>query len=75
MEKVMSRDNVFRYEEQSIARFMASLHRNIQRPVEFHTYCNLIDLVHQASKAEHQLQQDMEFNQGGLLSTRAIVDC
>jgi hypothetical protein len=35
MEKSMIRINVFEDEEQSIARFMSSLHHNIQRIVEF----------------------------------------
>jgi hypothetical protein len=37
---------------------MAGLHRNIQRIVEFQPYQSLIDLVHQATKAERQLQHD-----------------
>ena len=58
MEKAMIRANVYEDEEQTIARFMAGLHRNIQHIVEFQPYRNLIDLVHQASKAERQLHQD-----------------
>jgi len=64
MEKAMIRANVYEDEEQTIARFMAGLHRNIQRIVEFQPYRHLIDLVHQASKAERQLQQDMKSNRG-----------
>jgi len=52
MEKAMIRANVYEDEEQTIARFMAGLHRNIQRIVEFQSYRHLIDLVHQATKAE-----------------------
>jgi hypothetical protein len=37
---------------------MAGLHRNIQRIVEFQPYQCIIDLVHQATKVERQLQQD-----------------
>jgi cysteinyl-tRNA synthetase len=58
MEKAMIRANVYEDEEQTIARFMAGLHRNIQCIVEFQPYQCLIDLVHQATKAERQLQQD-----------------
>jgi polyribonucleotide nucleotidyltransferase len=50
MEKAMIRANVYEDEEQTIARFMAGLHRNIQRIVEFQPYQSLIDLVHQAPK-------------------------
>lgn len=62
--------NVFEDQEQSIARFMSGLHRNIQRIVEFQPYHNLIELVHQASKAERQLQQDMKSNRGGSFSAK-----
>jgi hypothetical protein len=71
MEKAMIRANVYEDEEQSIARFMSGLHRNIQRIVEFQQYRNLIELVHQASKAERQLQQDMKSNRGVSFSTRS----
>jgi cysteinyl-tRNA synthetase len=57
MEKAMIRANVYEDEEQTIARFMAGLHRNIQRIVEFQPYQSLIDLVHQPTKTECQLQQ------------------
>jgi cysteinyl-tRNA synthetase len=55
MEKAMIRANVHKDEEQTIARFMAGLHRNIQRIVEFQPYRRLINLVHQATKAERKL--------------------
>jgi hypothetical protein len=55
MEKAMLRDNVYEDQEQSISRFMSGLHRNIQRIVEFQPYHNLIELVHQASKADMQM--------------------
>jgi Reverse transcriptase (RNA-dependent DNA polymerase)/RNase H-like domain found in reverse transcriptase/Retrotransposon gag protein/Integrase zinc binding domain/Integrase core domain/Zinc knuckle len=71
MEKAMIRANVYEDEEQSIARFMSGLHRNIQRIVEFQQYRNLIELVHQASKAERQLQQDMKSNRGVSFSSRS----
>jgi len=64
MEKAMIRAIVYEDEEQTIARFMAGLHHNIQRIVEFQPYRHLIDLVHQACKAERQLQQDMKSNRG-----------
>ena len=67
----MIRANVYEDEEQSIACFMPGLHRNIQRIVEFQQYRNLIELVHQASKAERQLQQDMKSNRGVSFSTRS----
>jgi hypothetical protein len=54
MEKAMIKANVFEDEKQSIACFMSDLHCNIQRIVEFQQHRNLIELVHQASKAERQ---------------------
>jgi hypothetical protein len=62
MEKAMIRANVYEDEEQTIARFMAGLHSSIQRIVEFQPYRCLIDLVHQATKVERQLQQDAKNN-------------
>jgi hypothetical protein len=70
MEKAMIRANVYEDQEETIARFMSCLHRNIQRIVEFQPYRNLIDLVYQASKAERQLQQDMKSNRGGSFSAK-----
>ena len=43
MEKAMVRANVIEDEEQTIAKFMSGLHRNIQRIVEFQQYHNLVD--------------------------------
>jgi hypothetical protein len=71
MEKAMIRANVYEDEEQSIARFMSGLYQNIQRIVEFQQYHNLIELVHQASKAKRQLQQDMKSNRGVSFSIRS----
>jgi hypothetical protein len=58
MEKAMIRTNVYEDKEQTIANFMAGLHRSIQRIVEFQPYRCFIDLVHQAIKVECQLRQD-----------------
>jgi hypothetical protein len=62
IEKAMIRANVYEDEEKTIARFMVGLHRSIQRIVEFQPYRRLIDLVHQATKAERELQQDAKNN-------------
>uniref|UniRef100_J3MSD0 Retrotransposon gag domain-containing protein n=1 Tax=Oryza brachyantha TaxID=4533 RepID=J3MSD0_ORYBR len=69
MEKAMIRANIFEDEEQSIARFMSGLHWDIQRIVEFQPYRNLVQCVHQASKAERQLQQDAKARKSGSFST------
>jgi hypothetical protein len=51
---------------------MAGLHRNIQRIVEFQSYHRLIDLVHQATKAERQLQQDTKSSKSLPFGTRTM---
>jgi hypothetical protein len=68
MEKAMIRTNV--YEEQSIAHFMSGLHRNIQHLVEMQQYHNLIEFVHQASKVERQLQQDIKISRAAPFSAK-----
>jgi len=72
MEKAMIRANVYEDEEQTIAHFMAGLHRNIQRIVEFQPYRHLIDLVHQATKVERQLQQDAKNSKPLSYGTRTM---
>jgi hypothetical protein len=44
---------------------MFGLHHNIQCIVEFQPYRNLIELVHQSSKAERQFQQDIKMRRAG----------
>jgi hypothetical protein len=76
MKKAMTRANVYEDEEQSIVHFKSCLHRNIQCIVESQQYHNLIELVHQASKVESQLQHDTmisgarPFNVKGTTSAR-----
>jgi hypothetical protein len=73
MEKAMIRSNVYEDEEQTITRFMARLHRNIQCIVEFQPYQCLIDLVHQATKAKRQLQQDSKSSKPLLYGARTMT--
>ena len=49
------RANVNEYEEQSMARFMNGLNYPIKKIVEFQPYASLVELVHQASKAERHM--------------------
>jgi hypothetical protein len=69
-EKAMIRANVYEDEQQSIACFMSGLHRNIQHIVKMQQYRNLIELVHQASKAERQLQQDIKISRAAPFSAK-----
>jgi cysteinyl-tRNA synthetase len=75
METAMIRANVYEDEEQSIAHFMSGLHRNIQHIVEMQQYRNLIELVHQASKAERQLQQDIKISRAAPFREKGTSKC
>ncbi|KAK1696576.1 hypothetical protein QYE76_013273 [Lolium multiflorum] len=52
MELTMMRANIQESENQTIARFFNGLNYPIKRIVEFQQYSNMVELVHQASKAE-----------------------
>ena len=58
IEKAMIRANIHEAEEQTMARFMSGLSNPIKRITEFQPYNNVVELVHQAVKAERQVQQD-----------------
>jgi hypothetical protein len=58
MEMIMMRANIDEDEEQTMARFFNGLTYPIKRIVEFLPYTSLCQLVHHASKAEHQVQED-----------------
>jgi hypothetical protein len=70
MEKAMTRANLYEDEEQSIACFMSSLHRNIQCIVEMQQYCNLMKLVHQTSKVERILQRYIKVSRAAPFSAK-----
>jgi hypothetical protein len=52
---------------------MSGLHHNIQHIVEFQQYHNLIELVHHASKAKRQLQQDIEMSRAGPFNVNGAI--
>ena len=52
MEITMIRENVKKDEEQTMARFLNGLNHPIKKIVNFQPYTNLLELVHQATKAE-----------------------
>ena len=60
MEISMMRANVNEYEEQSMARFMNGLNYPIKKIVEFQPYAALVELVHQASKAERHVLEELK---------------
>ena len=61
MEISMMRANVDEYEEQSMARFMNGLNYPIKKIVEFQPYASLVELVHQATKAERHVLEELNY--------------
>ena len=61
MEVAMIRANVTEDDEQTMARFLNGLNHPIKKIVDFQPYSNLIELVHQATKAECQVQDDFKY--------------
>ena len=61
MEIAMIRANVKEDDEQTMARFLNGLNHPIKKIADFQPYSNLIELVHQATKAERQVQDDFKY--------------
>jgi hypothetical protein len=59
MEIAMIRANVTEDDEQTMAGFLNGLNHPIKKIADFQPYSNLIELVHQATKAERQVQDDL----------------
>ena len=62
MEIAMIRANVKEAEEQTMARFLNGLNHPIKKIADFQPYSNLLELVHQATKAERQVQDDFKYS-------------
>ncbi|KAK1595957.1 hypothetical protein QYE76_059204 [Lolium multiflorum] len=62
MELTMMRANIQESENQTIARFFNGLNYPIKKIVEFQPYSNMVELVHQASKAERQVNEDIKYS-------------
>ena len=56
----MKRADIGELEEQTIARFLNGLSPAIKKIVDFQPYKNLVELLHQASKAERHVQADLK---------------
>ena len=56
----MIRANVTEDDEQTMACFLNGLNHPIKKIADFQPYSNLIELVHQATKAERQVQDDFK---------------
>src|SRR3954462_14963269 len=61
MEIAMIRANFKEDDEQTMARFLNGLNHPIKKIADFQPYSNLIELVHQATKAERQVQDDFKY--------------
>src|SRR3954462_5535711 len=61
METAMIRANVKEDDEQTMARFLNGLNHPIKKIADFQPYSNLVELVHQATKAERQVQDDFKY--------------
>src|SRR6266496_6097473 len=61
MEVAMIRANVTEDDEQTMACFLNGLNHPIKKIADFQPYSNLIELVHQATKAERQVQDDFKY--------------
>ena len=72
----MIRANVTEDDEPTMARFLNGLNHPIKKIADFQPYSNLVELVHQATKAERQVQDDFKyakysFKSYGLSNTQA----
>ncbi len=61
LEIAMIRANVMEDDEQIMARFLNGLNHPINKIAYFQPHSNLIELVHQATKAERQVQDDFKY--------------
>ena len=61
MEIAMIWANVTKDDEQTMARFLNGLNHPIKKIADFQPYSNLIELVHQATKEERQVQDDFKY--------------
>ena len=55
MELAMIRANVQEPQEQTMARFLNGLNHPVKKIAKFQPYSNMVELVHQATKAERQV--------------------
>ena len=57
----MIRANVKEDDKQTVARFLNGLNHPIKRIADFQPYSILLELVHQATKAKQQVQDDFKY--------------
>ncbi|KAK1607326.1 hypothetical protein QYE76_030999 [Lolium multiflorum] len=59
MHMTMMSANVDEREEQTMARFLNGLNIPVKRIMEFLPYTNMVELLHQATRAERQVREDL----------------
>ena len=57
----MIRANVKEDDEQTMTRFLNGLNHPIRKIADFQPYSNLLELVHQATEVERQVQKDFKY--------------
>ena len=65
----MIRANFTEDDEQTMAHFLNGLNHPIKKIADFQPYSNLIELVHQATKAERQVQDDFKYDKYSSMAT------
>ena len=61
MDVAIIRANVKEDDEKTMARFLNGINHPIKWIADFQPYSNLIELVHPATKAERQVQDDFKY--------------
>ena len=73
MELAMIRANVKESEEQTMARFLNGLNYQVKKITNFQPYKTIQELVHQATKAERQVQEDAKYSKFMSSNTRVTT--
>src|SRR3954467_15205406 len=69
----MIRANVKESEEQTMARFLNGLNYQVNKITNFQPYKTIQELVHQATKAERQVQEDAKYSKFLSTNTRGTT--
>ena len=73
MEIAMIRANVKEDEEQTMACFLNGLNYQVKKIADFQPYSNLLELVHQATKVERQVQDDYKYSKFSSKTTAQVL--
>ena len=73
MELAMIRENVKESDEQTMVRFLNGLNYQVKKITNFQPYKTIQELVHQATKAERQVQKDAKYSKFVSANTRGTT--